>query len=153
MKNDSPIVAPGWISIPVSLWDHSAIMRGIKGTFSRYNSWAIRWTVMASQSGIAKDYFVQALASRIVIGSLYIRCGTRLISGNRSSNFNVSCSPCSRYEYHSPRDSKTTSSCCNTRAICVDNSLNIRSTRFPRNRKHCLHVTPDDVDSLGIKLL
>ena len=29
-----PIVAPGWISMPVLLWAYSVMMRGISGTFS-----------------------------------------------------------------------------------------------------------------------
>ena len=38
-KESVSMVAPGWMSIPVSEWVYSLIMRGISGTLSLYSSW------------------------------------------------------------------------------------------------------------------
>ena len=34
MANEGPMVAPGWMSMPVSLWASSVIIRGMSGTSS-----------------------------------------------------------------------------------------------------------------------
>ena len=42
MKKLLPIVAPGWMSMPVRAWAHSVMIRGISGHLENYSSWAIR---------------------------------------------------------------------------------------------------------------
>ena len=42
MKKESPMTAPGWMSIPVRRCAYSVIMRGRRGTPSRYRMWARR---------------------------------------------------------------------------------------------------------------
>ena len=42
MKKSLPMVAPGWMSMPVREWAISEMMRGISGTLRLYSSWAMR---------------------------------------------------------------------------------------------------------------
>jgi hypothetical protein len=51
MKKRGPIVAPGWMSIPVREWARSDQRRGRIGTSFRYSSCASRAVAIASTQG------------------------------------------------------------------------------------------------------
>ena len=51
MKKLRPIVAPGWMSVPLFEWAHSLMMRGMSGTPITWSSCATRWTVIARRPG------------------------------------------------------------------------------------------------------
>ncbi|CFU08047.1 Uncharacterised protein [Bordetella pertussis] len=51
MKKLRPMVAPGWMSMPVSEWAISATMRASIGAPSRYSTLARRWWIMAVTPG------------------------------------------------------------------------------------------------------
>ena len=51
MKKSLPMVAPGWMSMPVREWAISEMMRGISGTLRLYSSWAMRWCTMVYMEG------------------------------------------------------------------------------------------------------
>jgi hypothetical protein len=50
-KKPDPIVAPGWISMPVLAWAISAISRAISRAFWRCRRWARRWWMIAVMPG------------------------------------------------------------------------------------------------------
>ena len=42
VKEAGPMVAPGWMSMPVRVWAYSVMMRGMRGTLFLWSSWAMR---------------------------------------------------------------------------------------------------------------
>ena len=53
MQKLRPIVAPGWMSMPVRVWATSDRRRGRTRTPSWWISWATRWIAMARKPGYA----------------------------------------------------------------------------------------------------
>ena len=54
MKKLLPMVAPGLMSIPVTVWAYSLMIRGMSGMPAAYSSWATRWMAMALNPGYAR---------------------------------------------------------------------------------------------------
>ena len=65
MKKLAPMVAPGWMSMPVRLWAYSVMIRGMIGTSRRIQLMGQAVDQGGQQAGIAEDHLVGALGGRV----------------------------------------------------------------------------------------
>ncbi len=85
MKKCLPIVAPGWMSMPVCEWAHSVIIRGISGTSQLVQQVGQSIDRDRFEPRVAEDHLVVRLAGRVAAKAASASKASTLRSSGSSS--------------------------------------------------------------------